>query len=87
MPKMKKKEETFESALKRLQEIVDKMEAGEISLEDSLKSFEEGIGLVRFLNVKLTEAKNRVELLTKDESGRVKAVPFEPEEELEDPEE
>lgn len=53
----------FEKKLGRLEEIVDKMETGELSLEDSLKLFEEGVKLSRDCNVQLTEAEQKVKLL------------------------
>jgi exodeoxyribonuclease VII small subunit len=53
----------FEKNLKRLEEIVSKLEDGELQLEQSLKLFEEGIGISRACNQKLTEAENRVKLL------------------------
>ena len=58
-------EEHFESALKRLEEIVQKLEEGNLSLDDSLKLFEEGIQLSRFCTKKLSEAEKKVEKLTK----------------------
>ena len=56
---------TFESALQRLEEITNELEEGELSLENSLKRFDEGIKLADFCNQKLTEAKAKVELLLK----------------------
>jgi exodeoxyribonuclease VII small subunit len=53
----------FEKNLKRLEEIVSKLEGGELPLEQSLKLFEEGITISRACNQKLTEAENRVKLL------------------------
>ena len=67
----------FEQAMKRLEEIVAKMEKGELSLDESLKLFEEGVGLTRMLNKQLEEAERKVEVLTKDESGKLKTEPFE----------
>ncbi len=67
---------TFESALSRLESITDELEVGELSLEKSLKKFDEGIALVEFCSLKLDEAKNRVDLLlNKDE--QITATPFE----------
>jgi len=77
----KKREEKFEEALKRLEEIVQKLEGGDLSLEDSLKYFEEGVRLSRFLSRKLEEAEKKVEILLKDEKGELKAEKFEPEDE------
>jgi exodeoxyribonuclease VII small subunit len=55
----------FEDNLNRLEIIVKKMESGELSLEDSLKTFEEGIKLYRLCAQKLDEAERRVEILLK----------------------
>ena len=69
--KGKEKEQKFEDGLKRLEEIVAKLESGNLSLDDSLKLFEEGVKLVRFCNERLAEAQQKVELLTKDQAGNV----------------
>lgn len=72
--------EKFEEALGKLEDIVKKMESGDMSLEESLKAFEEGIKLARLCSRKLDEAERRVEILLKqDEDIFVK--PFQPEEE------
>jgi exodeoxyribonuclease VII small subunit len=63
--------EKFEEALERLEEIVKKMEAGEMTLEESLKAFEEGIRLSRLCAKKLDEADRRVEILLRQESELV----------------
>jgi exodeoxyribonuclease VII small subunit len=57
----------FEDNLNRLEAIVKKMESGELSLEDSLKTFEEGIKLYRLCAQKLEEAERRVEILLQQE--------------------
>ena len=69
--KGKEKELKFEDGLKRLEEIVAKLESGNLPLDDSLKLFEEGVKLVRFCNERLAEAQQKVELLTKDQAGNV----------------
>lgn len=53
----------FEKRLNRLEEIVEKMETGELTLEDSLKLFEEGVKLSRECNSQLTDAEQKVKLL------------------------
>jgi exodeoxyribonuclease VII small subunit len=53
----------FEDSLEKLEDIVKKMEAGNMTLEESLKAFEDGIKLVRMCTKKLDEAERRVELL------------------------
>lgn len=55
--------EKFEDALEKLENIVKKMEAGDITLEESLRSFEEGVKLIRFCQAKLDDAQRRVEML------------------------
>jgi exodeoxyribonuclease VII small subunit len=71
----------FETALKRLEEIVKKLENGELSLDSALQLFEEGIKLSRFCHTKLEEAELRVEILVKNSSGQPRAVAFESENE------
>ena len=70
-------EAKFETAMKRLEEIVAKMEGGEPGLEESLVLFEEGIKLSRVLNKRLEDAERKVEMLVRDESGTLKTEPFE----------
>lgn len=59
------KKMTFESALKRLEEIVTELEAGEIALDDSIKVFEEGNKLVTFCMEKLGSAERRIKKLVR----------------------
>ena len=66
----------FEDGLTRLEQIVSALEAGNLSLEDSLKVFEEGIGLARHCAKYLAEAERRIELLAKDETGALTPKPF-----------
>jgi exodeoxyribonuclease VII small subunit len=67
---------SFEAALDRLEAIVDRLEGGELALEDSLGSFEEGVRLTRALSERLVSAERRVERLLK-EGGELLARPFE----------
>jgi len=75
---------TFEAALKQLEEIVQRLERGELPLEESLKLYEEGIRLSRHCHAKLEEAEGKIELLMKDakgdlvldDQGRPKKTPF-----------
>jgi exodeoxyribonuclease VII small subunit len=80
MAKGKPKEPTFEGALKRLEEVLEALEHGNLNLEDAMRAFEEGVGLVRYCHQKLEDVEKRVELLLKDEAGRFFTRPF-PEEE------
>ena len=61
----------FESALEELEQVVEQLESGELSLEDSLSAFEKGIGLVRFCNHKLNEVEKKIEMLVKDKEGKL----------------
>ena len=58
----------FEDALKRLEEIVDTLEKGELSLEKSLKIFEEGVKLSRVCNKMLDKAEKKVEMLMQNKN-------------------
>ncbi len=76
---MARKADSFEKQLKRLEEIVRLLEEGQLPLEESLKSFEEGIKLARSCNDRLGEAERRVDILLQDSLGQVKAESFEEE--------
>jgi len=71
-----KKERKFEDALKQLEGIVEKLEGEDLSLEDSLKDFEEGVRLTRYCHNKLNEAEKKIEILMKDDEGNEKTEPF-----------
>ncbi len=60
---------TFELALQQLEEIVQKLEKGELPLEESLALYEDGIRLSRLCHGKLEEAEGRIEMLLKDARG------------------
>lgn len=66
----------FEECLTRLEQIVTALEAGNLSLEDSLKVFEEGIELARRCSKYLEDAERRIELLTRDETGALETRPL-----------
>jgi exodeoxyribonuclease VII small subunit len=70
---------TFEKALADLEEIVAKLEKGGISLNESLALFEKGVKMSRFLRAELDKAERKVEILLKDEKGKLKAEEFEAE--------
>ena len=69
----------FEDALTRLEEIVEKLEEGDLPLEESLSAFEEGIKLSRVCAKLLNEAERKVEILIKGEDGQLITEPFEEE--------
>lgn len=66
-----KEEVTFEDAMKRLERIVETLGGGNLSLEDSLKMFEEGTELCKVCNKKLDEAEYKVEKLMEKEGGEL----------------
>ena len=68
----------FESSIAALEDLVEKMEAGEFTLEESLKQFENGISLARACQQALREAEQKVLQLTKDENGAETLAPFGP---------
>ncbi len=77
MAKEKKPSEpSFEAGLKRLEEVLDALEHGDLSLEEAMRAFEEGVQLVRVCHKKLDEVEKRVELLLKDDAGRFFTRPF-----------
>ncbi|MBM4297783.1 MAG: exodeoxyribonuclease VII small subunit [Deltaproteobacteria bacterium] len=66
----------FETALEELEVVVEQLETGELSLEDSLEAFEKGVGLVKFCSQKLDEVEKKVELLVKDKEGKLQLKTF-----------
>ena len=72
--------EKFETALRKLEEVVKRLEGGDLSLDESLKAFEDGVKYAAFCTKKLNEAEKRVELLLKQKDGSFIREPFSPEE-------
>jgi len=66
---MAQKNQTFELQLGELEKIVGKLEDGDLSLEESLKLFEDGVRLSRECQERLSQAERRIEILLKDEQG------------------
>ena len=73
------REMPFETALKKLESIVLNLEKGDVSLEEALKSYEEGVKMADICSKRLTEAGRRVEVLMKTSGGKFKTAPFEDE--------
>ena len=71
----KKKGVDFEQALSKLETLVNEMEQGDMTLEESLKAFETGIKLTRECQTRLTEAEQKVQLLV-EEQGELRSQPF-----------
>jgi exodeoxyribonuclease VII small subunit len=72
--------QNFEDSMKRLEEIVRDLEGGDLTLEESLRVFEEGMGLVKFCSEKLEEVEQKVTRLVKESEGKYGHQPFEIEE-------
>ena len=66
----------FESAMKRLEEIVNTLESGDLPLDSLLEMYEEGVKLQKFCHAKLDEAEHKVEVLVKDSDDRLQREPF-----------
>jgi exodeoxyribonuclease VII small subunit len=64
-------EKKFEVALEELEKVVEQLESGDLSLEDSLTAFEKGVGLVKYCNQKLTDVEKKIELLVRDKEGKL----------------
>lgn len=73
---MAKKSDQFEIQLKRLEEIVRLLEDGQLSLEESLRLFEEGVKLSKACHARLEQAERRVELLLADNEGKLRTQTF-----------
>lgn len=76
----KKQQQTppFEKALEELEALVEKMEQGDLSLEESLQHFERGVQLTRACQQALKEAEQKIEILLQN-NGRESSVPFDSE--------
>ncbi|MFA4991988.1 MAG: exodeoxyribonuclease VII small subunit [Candidatus Omnitrophota bacterium] len=69
------KEQKFEDMMKKLEEIVSDLESGDMPLDESLKKYEEGMGLIKICRKRLEETKRKVEVLVKKE-GKAALEPF-----------
>ena len=67
----------FEKALADLEDIVQRLNENDLSLDEALSLFEEGIKLSRFCSQKLDAVENKVEILLRDDEGNLKKEPFE----------
>lgn len=75
------KKPDFEKSLARLEEVVQKLESPQLSLDEAMKLFAEGVGLSKECQKQLEEAEGRVEILLKKADGKMVAEPFEAEDE------
>jgi exodeoxyribonuclease VII small subunit len=67
----------FEASMKRLETIVEELESGELTLEDSIARYEEGVKLSRGLTAKLDEAEKRIERLVDNDDAEPTTAPVE----------
>jgi len=72
-------DQNFEKAMAKLEQIVQELETGDLTLEKALKKFEEGVSLSRFCSKKLDETEKKVNILLRDQDGEVVTKPFMPE--------
>ena len=70
---------SFEERLARLEQIVTKLESGDVGLDESLKLYAEGAGLIKDCRKTLAEAEKKIAKLTEDAAGKLATEPFEPE--------
>lgn len=66
----------FELSMEQLEKIVSDLESGDLSLEDSIKKFEEGIKLSKMCSKMLDETEKKILMLVQDNDGNVSEVPF-----------
>ncbi len=74
---IKKNHASFETSLNALEQLIQTMESGELSLEESLKAFEEGVKLTKTCQQALSNAEQKVQLLL-EQNGELVLQPFEP---------
>jgi exodeoxyribonuclease VII small subunit len=66
----------FEKAFQQLEQIVQRLESEELPLDESLRLFEQGIGLSRFCHQRLEEVEKKIELILADAKGQPRTEPF-----------
>ncbi len=66
----------FEEALKKLEKIVSELEKENISMDSAFKKFEEGIKLSRICTQRLTQVEKKIEILVKNDGGKITKKPF-----------
>lgn len=77
-------EAKFEKDLDKLEKLVEALEEGGLSLDDSLKKFEEGIKLSKRCDIALNAAEKKIEVLTKNADGKAVAKPLKTDDDGED---
>lgn len=69
---------SFDQALRRLEELADRLEAGEVPLEEALQAYEEAVGLFTFCRQRLQRIEQRIEQLSEELDGTLVTEPLEP---------
>jgi exodeoxyribonuclease VII small subunit len=77
-PKPRDAEPNFESAMDRLEKIVEQMETGKLPLEDLIVRYEEGMKLVKTCQERLANAEQKIEIITRNSAGKPVVQEFEP---------
>jgi exodeoxyribonuclease VII small subunit len=77
-PKSTATEPTFETAMDRLEAIVEQMESGKLPLEELIVRYEEGMNMVKVCQERLTAAEQKIEIIARDSAGQAVVKPFEP---------
>ena len=67
----KEKDVSFEEALNELEQIAEKLERGQLTLEDSIKAYERGMDLIKICTERLKEAEGKIEFLAKSPDGKI----------------
>ena len=78
-------EPNFEGAMDRLEKIVEQMESGKLPLEDLIVRYEEGMKLVKTCQERLANAEQKIEIITRNSSGKAVVQEFEPTQEAAPP--
>jgi exodeoxyribonuclease VII small subunit len=69
---------SFETAMDRLEKIVEQMESGQLPLEDLIVRYEEGMSLVKICQERLASAEQKIEIITRNSAGKPAVKDFEP---------
>jgi exodeoxyribonuclease VII small subunit len=69
---------SFETAMDRLEKIVEQMESGQLPLEDLIVRYEEGMSLVKICQERLASAEQKIEIITRNNAGKPVVKEFEP---------
>ncbi len=67
---------TYESAMAQLKEVSERLEAGELTLDESLETYAKAVELIKYCNQCLQGAQKQMTVLVEDFEGAIKEVPF-----------